>query len=99
MTHAGHEIVKCICGKILKQCRCAMPNKPVAVQSPCKCEAVGIAVEANPQDLFGCGEEETLQKTLAQVARDTCRNHKGAQGCCYVINRAVATAIENYKED
>ncbi len=38
MNHAGHVIVKCICGKVLQQCRCMMPNKPVRIVDPCQCE-------------------------------------------------------------
>ena len=82
--HAGHETIKCACGAILRQCRYMNPNKPVVVQSPCKCEKP---------------EEKTLQQKLAQVAHDTCVAHKGAHGCCYVVNLAVKTAIENYEEN
>ncbi len=104
--HAGHEIVKCECGKVISPCRCTNlcgdRDKPVSIQRPCKCE--------EPEARFDIGgppnitltpkeEEKTLQQKLAQVARDTCRAHKGAGGCCYVVNLAVATAIENYKED
>lgn len=35
MSHAGHRIEKCECGIVLAQCRCAMPDKPVVVVSPC----------------------------------------------------------------
>ncbi len=43
-------------------------------------------------------EEKTLQQKLAEVARDTCKAHKGAHACCYVVNLAVTTAIEEYTE-
>lgn len=30
MNHPGHKIVKCrVCGRIVAQCRCAMPDKPI----------------------------------------------------------------------
>ena len=83
--HTGHEIVKCECGKIIRQCRCMNPLKSTVIQRPCKC---GEKEK----------EEKTLQQKLAQVAHDTCVAHRGAHGCCYVVNLAVTTAIENYKE-
>lgn len=36
--HAGHEILKCICGKIIRECRCIDPFKSIVIQRPCKCE-------------------------------------------------------------
>lgn len=82
--HAGHEIVKCECGYVIRQCRCIDPMKSTVIQRPCKYEKP---------------EEKTLQQKLAQVARDTCKAHKDAHACCYVVNLAVVTAIENYKEE
>ncbi len=38
MTHAGHEIVECECGKIIRQCRCIGCFKSIIIQRPCKCE-------------------------------------------------------------
>ena len=84
MSHTGHEIVKCECGQVIRQCRCMNPNKTVTIQRPCECE--------KPE------KEKTLQQKLAQVAHDTCVAHKGARGCCYVVNLAVKTAIEEYTE-
>lgn len=38
--HQGHEIVKCECGKVIRQCRCMDPFKSTVIQRPCKCEKV-----------------------------------------------------------
>lgn len=29
--HSRHEIVKCSCGRVIAQCRCLMPDKPIRV--------------------------------------------------------------------
>ena len=37
MSHGGHEIVKCSCGKIISQCRCIEGSKNVrVVKDGCK---------------------------------------------------------------
>lgn len=37
MSHAGHRIVKCVCGNVLSQCRCILPNKAVETVLICTC--------------------------------------------------------------
>ncbi len=111
--HAGHEIIKCECGKVIRQCRCMDCFKPTVIQRPCKCEkedgkGTGALPPKEYENWIGKtpaeieempGEEKTLQQKLAQVAHDTCVAHKGAHGCCYVVNLAVKRAIENYEEN
>jgi len=38
---SAHYILKCICGKVLSQCRCPDPNKAIRISSiPCTHEAL-----------------------------------------------------------
>ena len=37
--HQGHEIVKCVCGKVIRQCRCMDQFKSTVTKGPCECES------------------------------------------------------------
>lgn len=67
MSHAGHKIVKCSCGKIIMQCRCADANKPIevvpngCVECSGKKEAPSEPVNSPRQNAFAVyGDEPTF---------------------------------------
>lgn len=61
--HAGHEIVKCECGAIIRQCRCIDPFKSTVIQRPCKCEKEEKGTGALPPKEF----EDWIGKTPAEI--------------------------------
>ena len=100
--HDEHEPGKCEVLHIYAR----GPNDPPGNQG-CLCgvDLGSITVVNNDNEGWVSSEcekekekELTLQQKLAQVAHDTCVAHKGARGCCYVVNLAVKTAIEEYTE-
>lgn len=62
--HAGHEILKCICDKIIRQCRCIDPFKSTVIQRPCKCKT---EEEKGTGALPPKGFENWIGKTPAEI--------------------------------
>lgn len=48
MSHAGHEIVKCSCGTVIRQCRCIGPKVTRVIPHGCTACQVRIATQAHP---------------------------------------------------
>lgn len=48
LSHPGHEIVKCSCGAIIKQCRCPDKNKTVRVLEA-GCDVCQMKLQAQPR--------------------------------------------------
>ena len=56
MSDCGHKIVKCVCGKIIAQCRCIKPAKFIEIRICDECKAKGV-VELNELDIMDLVEE------------------------------------------
>ena len=64
MSHTGHKTVKCICGKVLKNCRCRGP-KPVEIKKPCVHNANMVNLTIN------CIQGVEERQEVIRVPRDT----------------------------
>lgn len=58
MSNCGHKIVKCVCGKVIAQCRCIQPAKFVEIRICNDCKAKGVT-KLNTMDLI---DEDTKGK-------------------------------------
>lgn len=62
-----HFIKKCICGRVLAQCRCASPDKRVEIVTPCSCGDLALK---DPRD---AEKDDSFAEVVARADRAEAR--------------------------